>query len=88
MTPLRRYGNVPITANMGTLRLWEAAPCNLLFIKGLGDEQVPITLSGRDVSKHGEQFVTHAVKGPLAVARWPSRYSVETATSLVRLFRF
>ena len=79
MTPLRRYGNLAI---MGSY-----AP-NLLFIRGLGDEQVPMTLSGRDVSRHGEQFVTHAVKGPLAEARWPSRYSVETATNLVRLFRF
>ena len=47
---------------MGTLRLSEPEPRNRVRVKGLGSEQVPITLSRRDVSKHGEQFVTHTVK--------------------------
>ena len=60
----------------------------MLLIKELGTQLVPITLSSRDVSKDGEQCVADAVKGPLAEVRRPPRYSVETATNLVGLFRF
>ena len=73
---------------MGTLRSWEPEPRNLLLIKELGDQLVPITLSRRDISKHGEKFVAHTIKGSLAEVRPSSRYSVETATSWVGLFRF
>ena len=66
------YRNVPVFADMGTLRSWEPEPRNLLLIKELGAQLVPITLSRRDVSKHGEKFVAHTIKGSLAeVGRLP-----------------
>ena len=38
--------------------------------KELGPEQVPILLPWPSASQHGEQFVMHPVKGPLAEVRW------------------
>ena len=54
---------------MGTSRIWEPATGDPLHINGLGPGKVPITLLRCNTAKHGEKFVTHALKGSLAKAR-------------------
>ena len=42
LRPRRCYRNVPITADMGTVWLWEPEPLQALIFKGLDEDQVPI----------------------------------------------
>ena len=44
-------------------------PLELLRSKGLGAEQVPITLLRREVAEQGEEFVMHAVERSLVEVR-------------------
>ena len=63
---------------MGTLQLWEPVLLELLRSKGLGAEQVPITLLRREVSEQGKKLVMHALEGSLAEAgRLPGCQNVE-----------
>ena len=53
-------------------------PLELLRSKGLGAEQVPITLLRREVAEQGEKFVLHAVERSLVeVRRLPGCQRIE-----------